>query len=250
MSTEARVVAAARQLAGAGAAPSVEAIAATAGVSRATVYRLFRSRDELLAQAGLEPDAETGEAVLEAASRLVQERGLHGFTFDDLAAAADVSRATAYRLFPGRAALLKGLFGRYSPLEPVIATLERLGDRPPAELMPELARTAVRIADRNRGLLLSLAADVARLDPEVLETLRAGASRAAAIAVPYLARQIAAGRLRPVHPLIALQAFVGPLVLHVLSRPALSSLGLPAALPSLDDAAAELVSGWLRAYAR
>jgi len=249
MPAETRVLAAARTLAKSGEAPSVDAVAAVAGVSRATIYRLFGSRDELLAQAGLEPEAETREAVLEAASRLVQARGAHGFTFDELAAAAGVSRATTYRLFPGRPALLKGLFERYSPLEPVLAIFERVGDRPPREVVPELARTAVRIADRNRGLLLSLASDVARLDPEVLEMLRAEARRVAAVAVPYLAGQIAAGRLRPVHPALALQALIGPLVFHVLSRPALGALGMAAGLPALEDAAAQLVDGWLRAYA-
>src|SRR5437588_269148 len=43
----------------------------------------------------------TRNRLLEAAAVLVQERGLHGFTFDDVASAAGVSRATAYRAFPG-----------------------------------------------------------------------------------------------------------------------------------------------------
>ena len=243
------MVAAARSLAGEGPPPTLDAIAAAAGVSRATIYRLFGSREELLAQAGLEPDRESRDAILETASALVQSRGLHGFTFDDLATGAGLSRATVYRLFPGRPALLKGLFERYSPLEPVLATFERLRDRPPGELMPELARAAARAADRNRGLLLSLASDLARLDPEVLDALRAAVTRVAALAVPYLVAQIDAGRLKAVHPLLALQAFIGPLVVHVLTRPAIAALPLPGELPSLEDAATELASGWLRAYA-
>ena len=191
----------------------------------------------------------TRNRLLEAAAVLVQERGLHGFTFDDVASAAGVSRATAYRQFPGRLALLKGLLLRYSPLEPVVTTIERMRDQPPAEVMPALARTAVRVVDENRGLLLSLISDVARLDEEVLETIRYAAARAAAVAVPYLLAQIAARRLRPVHPVLALQAFIGPLFVHVVTRPTLGALPLPGALPSLEEAAEQLAAGWLRAYA-
>ena len=189
------------------------------------------------------------ERVLESAARLVQAHGLHGFTFDDLAEAAGRSRAQVYRMFPGRPALLKGLLERYSPLEPVIATLERLRDGPPDEVMPELARVAAGVVDRNRGLLLSLLSDAARLDEEVLETLRYAGRRMGAVAVPYLIGQMSAGRLRPVHPVLALQAFVGPLFVHVVSRPALGALPLPAGLPALEESAAELAAGWLRAYA-
>jgi AcrR family transcriptional regulator len=244
------VLEATRRLGRSGEPPSVKAVATAAGVSRTTVYRLFGSRRELLAQAGFEPDRESREAVLEAAAALVQTRGLHGFTFEDLAAAAGVSRATVYRLFPGRPALLKGLLERFSPLEPVLAALDRLSDRPAGEVMPELARTAARVADRNRGLLLSLAGGLAQLDPEVLEALRGGIERVSAAAVPYLAGQVRAGRLRPVHPVLALQAFVGPLVIHVLSRPALDALPLPGGLPSIEEAATELAGSWLRAHAR
>lgn len=190
----------------------------------------------------------TRDRILEVTAALVEERGLHGFTFDEVAAGARVSRATAYRLYPGRAALLKGLLARYSPLEPVVATIEELRDRPPAEVMPEVARTAVRVVDQNRGLLLSLVSDVARLDPEVLDTIRYAVTRAAGVAIPYLAAQVAAGRLKPVHPVLALQAFVGPLFFHVVTRPALGALPLPGSLPTLDDAADQLTAGWLRAY--
>lgn len=195
------------------------------------------------------PRPDSRDRVLESAARLVQVHGLHGFTFDDLARAAGRSRAQVYRIFPGRPALLKGLLDRYSPLEPVIATLERLSDRPVEEVMPEVARVAVAVVDRNRGLLLSLLSDAARLDEEVLDTVRDAAARMAAVAVPYLAGQIAAGRLRPVHPVLALQAFVGPLFVHVVSRPALGALPLPAGVPGLEASADELTRGWLRAYA-
>ena len=51
----------------------------------------------------------------------------------------------------------------------------------------------------------------------------------AAIALdPYISTQIAAGRIRPMHPLLALQAFVGPIFFHLMTRPVLERIiGLP-----------------------
>ena len=49
----------------------------------------------------------------------------------------------------------------------------------------------------------------------------------------YVAAQVAAGRLRPAHPLLALQAFVGPIFFHLMTRPVLDEIvGLPMDPPS------------------
>jgi hypothetical protein len=40
----------------------------------------------------------------------------------------------------------------------------------------------------------------------------------------YIARQQAAGRIGPVHPVIALHAFIGPVFFHLVSRPAVERL--------------------------
>lgn len=228
--------------------PSMTEIAEAAGTSRATLYRLFGSREELLRQAGLEPDRAAEEKILEAARTLAAERGLHGFSFEELASAAGLSRATVYRLYPGRSALLRGLLLRYSPLEPVTTAVERLQGRPPAEVMPELARLAAQAADRNRGLLVSVLSDLARLDPDVLDNARFALGRIAETVLPYVLGQMQAGRLRAGNPVLLLQGFVGPLFMHVMTRPLLERAGLP--LPPLEEAATQLADGWVRAYGK
>jgi hypothetical protein len=35
----------------------------------------------------------------------------------------------------------------------------------------------------------------------------------------YMARQMTAGRIRPMHPVLAVQALLGPIFVHVLTRP-------------------------------
>lgn len=121
-----------------------------------------------------------------------------------------VSRATLYRLFPGKAALFRELVRTYSPLEPVVATLTRLGDGPPEEVMPELARAAARKVHPWLGVACTLFFEFTTTSPEALEGAQLVFSQGLGPVARYLSGQMAAGRLRPLHPLLALQAFVGP----------------------------------------
>src|SRR5438046_9846679 len=95
---------------------------------------------------------------------------------DELADRASISRATLYRLFPGKAALFTGLIDTYSPLEPVSRLLAARHADPPSTLMPELARTAYRAVNsggENRaGLVRSLFFQVTGLAPETEEAAR------------------------------------------------------------------------------
>src|SRR5690348_12192315 len=84
-------------------AASLHDVASAAGVSRATVYRLFGSRDGLLQALDIEPDPGARQRVLGAALELVGRDGLTRLSMDEVAAAAGVSRASLYRLFPGKA---------------------------------------------------------------------------------------------------------------------------------------------------
>ena len=94
-----QVVAAARSLLTAQPEASIGRIASEAGVSRATFYRHFGSRDALLAAVEVEPPVPARDRILEAAADLLGRGGLHGFSMEELAVAAGVSRATVYRLF-------------------------------------------------------------------------------------------------------------------------------------------------------
>jgi hypothetical protein len=60
----------------------------------------------------------------------------------------------------------------------------------------------------------------------------------------YVLKQMQAGRLRMVHPILALQSFVGPIFFHLMTRPlAERLLGL-----NMEGEAAvtALAEGWLR----
>lgn len=224
--------------------PSVGEIARAAGVSRTTFYRSFPSRADLLVELKVEPEPDTRQRVVDAARRLLQTQTLADLSMDELALEARVSRASLYRLFPGKAALFRAILIAYSPFEPVMGLLDRLGDRPPDELIPELVATAYRAVAGQTGIARTLVFEVTSMTADTQEAFAETGLRAFGRLSQYLASQMAAGRLRRVHPMLALQSLVGSVMIHVLSEPLLSQARVD--VPAGEEAVRRLAELWLR----
>src|SRR5438445_13572064 len=123
-----RILTRARVVLAMGGRPTVEDFATAAGVSRASFYRAFKSRNALIEALNRVPEPDARERILAAALRMVGERGLGALSRDDLAGKAGVSRASVCRRFPGKGGLLAGLARAYSPLEPVHKVLTRMAE--------------------------------------------------------------------------------------------------------------------------
>jgi AcrR family transcriptional regulator len=233
---------------------SMDELAARAGVSRATLYRLFGNQRRLLGELGLQPPPTVRANVLDVALELIGRHGLAELSMDELAARAGVSRATLYRLFPGKVPLYTELVRRFSPFESIADVLETMGDRPPAEVIPTVAHTLAAAMEDHIGLVLQLLLEVSRSDPNGhagadSQKDAARAMRTLPLVARYLAEQMAAGRLRRMDPVLAVQALTGPIVMHLLTRsPAGSQPGSDRGAPlALNVAVDELVGMWLRA---
>jgi len=225
----------------------MEELAAAAGVAVRTLYRLFGSRQALLREAGCAPTPDTRDLILEAALELVGRHGLAELSMDDLAAAAGVSRATLYRLFPGKSALFGALVRAYSPWEAVADAVEAMPDARPDEVVPAVGRAMAAAMEGRTGLLLRIVFELLKGDADTAEGARRGMARGLPDLVRYLSGQMAAGRLRPMHPVVALQLLAGPIVAHLLTRPLAESLiGFQTASDEVVD---QIVAAWLRAMA-
>ena len=246
--TRERILTGAGGLLARGGKPTVEQLAQAAGVSKSSFYRAFRSRDALLAALAVSPEPGTRDRILGAALAMVGAHGLSALSMDELADRAQVSRATLYRLFPGKSALFTSLIYAYSPLDPVTHVLESMSDEPPEVVMPEIARTVYRTIyggrENRAGVLRTLFFEVSGLGPDTEEAARDVISRMVGLLVMYLMSQIGAGRLRQTSPLLALQSFIGPIFFHVMTRPvAQRVLGMEI---DGEEAVTELAHTWLR----
>jgi len=245
MATRARILSAARRLSRTGARPTLGEVAHAAGVSRATVHRVVGSRAELLSAIAADPDPATRDRILDVALEMVGGLGLTALSMDELAARAGTSRANLYRLFPGKAVLFRELVAAYSPLRPVMQVLEEMGDQPPQVVMPELARRAAGHLDGHIGLVRALFLELTGSEPAAEAGRQLALGEGFGAVAGYLLRQMQAGRLRAMHPALAVQMFVGPVMVHLLTRPALARL--LGAAPPLEESVTQLAEGWLRA---
>lgn len=227
--------------------PTMGELAVAAGVSVRTLYRQFGTREALLQELGAAPEPAAREQILEAALDQVGRRGLAEVSMDGVAEAAGVSRATLYRLFPGKPALFRGLIETYSPWEAVADTVQALDARPPDEVMPAVGQALAAAMDGRMALLLGMVSEVVRGDPDTVEGIRRTLAHGLPDLVGYLTRQMEAGRLRRMEPVVAFQLLAGPIATHLLTRPlAESLLGLQT---PLDEVVGEIVAAWLRATA-
>jgi TetR/AcrR family transcriptional regulator of autoinduction and epiphytic fitness len=217
-----RILTGARGLLAEGEVPTVGQVTAAAGVSKASFYRAFDSHRALLDALQVEPEPAARERILESALAMVGAGGLAALSMDELAVGAGVSRATLYRLFPGKPALFTSLLRTYSPLEPVSRLVNSLQDQPPEVVMPEIARTVFRSLSGpgapGIGLLRAIFFEVSALSPDAEEAARDLVATMFGSVGAYVLAQMAAGSLRLMHPLLALQAFMGPIVFHLLVR--------------------------------
>jgi AcrR family transcriptional regulator len=244
-----RILFQARELLSSAGRPTVEQIALAAGVSKAAFYREFDSRAALVDALRLDPEPATRERILRAAVELVGGAGLAALSMDELASRAGVSRATLYRLFPGKPALFVELVRTFSPLEPVSRAATEMADQPPEVVMPELARTVFRViagpGAPGIGLMRSVFFEVSSLSPEAEAAAHELITTILGSVGAYVMRQMVDGRLRRMHPLLALQSFVGPIFFHLLVRPVVERiLGMDI---DGEQAVTTLAESWLRA---
>jgi len=240
-----QVMAAARDLLALDPEAPVGRIAGAAGVSRATFYRHFGSRAALLESVAHEPRPVARERILAAAGEMLVRTSLTELSMDELARSAGVSRGSLYRIFPGKPALLDGLIERYSPFEAIRSIVVRHGDEPPEVFFPLISRAVVGSAAEHLGVLRAIFHEATLGSDVALAGIRLRFTTTIGALAEYVVSQQAAGRIRPMHPLLALQAFIGPIFFHLMTRPLAEEIvGLPMDVPAaIEELTAASIRG-------
>jgi AcrR family transcriptional regulator len=238
-----QVMAAAREILAHDAEAPVGRIAVRAGVSRATFYRHFGSRAALLSSVAHEPRPNARTRILAAAQDMLVRSSLADLSMDELARASDVSRGTLYRLYPGKPALLQGLIEAFSPFDAIRGILRDHPDDPPQVVFTLVGRAIVGVAGERLGLMRAIFVEATSGSVTVVAGMTGVYQATIGALAQYVARQIVAGRIRPMHPILALQVIIGPIFFHLMTRPVLEEvIGLPMDVTSAVD---ELVAGAL-----
>lgn len=238
-----QVMSAAREVLAEDAAAPVAVIATRAGVSRATFYRHFGSRNLLLRSVAMEPQPAAEARILAAAKDMLVHHSLDELSMEELAAAAGVSRGTLYRIVPGKAALLRRLIEVYSPFEAVRSIVVTHREDPPEVVFPLIGREIVGVAGERLGLMRAIFHEVTSGSDPVMAGMNPLFQATLGALGEYIVGQIDAGRIRPMHPILALQALIGPVFFHLMTRPVLERV-VPLPMP-LDAAVEELVAASL-----
>jgi hypothetical protein len=108
-------------------------------------------------------------------------------------------------------------------------------------------RTVYGGGENRLGLVRAIFFEISGLAPDTEEAAREFLAKVARALAMYIVGQMEAGRLRRMHPLLALQSFVGPIFFHLVTKPVAERvLGMNF---DGEKAVVELAEMWLRGMA-
>lgn len=234
----------------------VATIADAAGISRSTLLRRFGGsrtalNDAVLA-AGIDPGGLPPVRIraVAAAASLIGESGLAATTLEAVAVRAGCSVYSLHAVFGGRDELMSAVFERYSPIGDIEEYLAGpSGDMP--EVVRGFYRTLADTLSREPRVAPAIFAEAfSRPTSPAVQSLAAyGVPRMLGVLSRWFDAEISAGRIRDLpRPLLA-QQLLGPMMVHVLSRPALTNI-LGRSLPDIDTVCDVFADAFVRAVAQ
>jgi AcrR family transcriptional regulator len=234
---------------------SVLAIAREAGISRSTLLRRLSGTraalDEAVRAAGVDPGGQVPvrARALDAAAALIAESGLAAATLEAIANRADCAVHSLYMAFGSRDELLRVVFERHSPIPDFEDALDTATDDLTATVRRLYQALAAALGREPRVAPAILAEVFARPASPTVQTLAQHAvPRMLDVLGAWLNAQVQRGRIRDLPMPLLIQQLMGPMVMHMLVRPALATVAV-VELPDMDTVCTELAANFVRAMA-
>lgn len=233
----------------------VLAIAREAGISRSTLLRRLSGTraalDEAVRAAGVDPGGQVPvrARALNAAAALISESGLAAVTLEAIATRADCAVHSLYMAFGSRDELLRIVFERHSPIPDFEDILDTATDDLTATVRRLYQALAGTLSREPRVAPAILAEVFARPASPTVQTLsQHAAPRMLNLLGAWLNTQVQRGRIRDLPMPLLIAQLMGPMVMHMLHRPALATLAV-VELPDLDTTCTELAANFMQAVA-
>ena len=231
----------------------VLAIAREAGISRSTLLRRLSGTraalDEAVRAAGVDPGGQVPvrARALNAAAALISESGLAAVTLEAIATRADCAVHSLYMAFGSRDELLRIVFERHSPIPDFEDILDTATDDLTATVRRLYQALAETLSREPRVAPAILAEVFARPASPTVRTLsQHAAPRMLNLLGAWLDTQVQRGRIRDLPMPLLIAQLMGPMVMHMLHRPALATLAV-VELPDLDTTCTELAANFVQA---
>lgn len=233
----------------------VSAIAAEANISRSTLLRrLGGSRsplDTAVRAAGIDLGGRPPVRLraLHAAAALVSENGLAAATLEAIAERADCSVFSLHAAYGGRDELMRAVFEEFSPIHDIEQYLAGAqGDL--YTTVHGFYRTVANALNREPRVAPAVFAEIfSRPTSAAVQSLaRYTVPRMFGTLGAWFDAEIQAGRIREQPVMVLAHYLLGPIVFHMLLRPAFPDVpGL--ALPDVDDVCDAFAANFIRAVA-
>lgn len=213
---------------------TIEQVAATAHISRATLYRHFPNKAALLRAAGVADDAMVApttprERVLQATLEVIGERGMHGATLDEIAGRAGLSRSGLQWHYRNKDELVADLV-QHLPVMAAMTSVVTQAAQMDSDLEAQLNQLATTLLDesrRYRGIIRFLIYEAA-VYPDVAQLASThGIGRLLPMLTRFFEQHERNGTLRAGSAQMYAQAFLGMFMSLILLRPAFSHLLAP-----------------------
>lgn len=233
----------------------VLAIACEAGISRSTLLRRLggtrAALDEAVRATGVDPGGQVPvrARALNAAAALIGESGLAAATLDAIATRADCAAHSLYMAFGSRDELLRIVFERHSPIPDFEDVLDTATDDLTATVRCLYQALATALNREPRVAPAILAEVFARPTSPTVQTLAQHAiPRMLEVLGTWLDTQVQRGRIRDSPTPLLIQQLMGPMLLHMLGRPALSAAAV-IDVPDMDTTCEAFTANFVRAVA-